>query len=142
MQKSVVVSAPVYNFKNCPDTGISPGIWKRSSIVKANLTNKSKLTIPMDQFPFRLFLEKIFEKLVFNLKMDFLEENILLNSNFTLAKWHFWESTSLNSCWYLSNCDFNCGCLVYMLYLCCSGSKCLIKLQQQFPTHKNCLYML
>ena len=50
----------------------------------------------MDQFPFRLFLEKIFEKLVFNLKMDFLEENILLNSNFTLAKWHFWESTSLN----------------------------------------------
>ena len=36
--RSLLLYLPVYNFKNCPDTGISPGIWKRSNIVKANLT--------------------------------------------------------------------------------------------------------
>ena len=40
-----------------------------------------KLLITSDQFPICLFLGKLWRKLLFNSKMDSLEENSLLNSN-------------------------------------------------------------
>ena len=39
------------------------------------------MSITLDQFPFCLFLEKIFGKLLLNSIMDFLEEKYLLSSN-------------------------------------------------------------
>ena len=68
-------------FNNFIDTGRFPDIWKRSTII--HVLNKEDKQIVDIYRPVSLLLMfgKLFEKLLFNSIMEFLEENNLLNSN-------------------------------------------------------------
>ena len=68
-------------FDNCIDAGTFPDIWKQSNIIPLHKKGDKQIADnyrPVFLFP--IFWE-IFENLLFNSIMDFLEENILLNSN-------------------------------------------------------------
>ena len=68
-------------FNNCVDTGTFPDIWKRSKIIPVHKKGDKQIVDnyrPVSLFP---IFGKIFEELLFNSIMDFLEESNLLNSN-------------------------------------------------------------
>ena len=68
-------------FNNCIDTGTLPDIWKQSNIIPVHKKGDKQIVnnyIPVSLLP---IFGKIFEKLLFNSIMNFLEEKNLLNSN-------------------------------------------------------------
>ena len=78
--KSVVKPPPII-FNNCIDSGTFPDIWKRSNIIPVHKKGDKQIVDNYRPVSLLPMFGKIFEKLLFNSIMDFLEENNLLNSN-------------------------------------------------------------
>ena len=68
-------------FNNCIDTGTFPDIWKRSNIIPVHKKDDKQIVGNYRSVSLLTIFRKIFEKLLFNSIMDFLEGNNLLNPN-------------------------------------------------------------
>ena len=78
--ESIFRPLPIFS-KNCINTGTFPDIWKRSNIILAYKKGDKQIVNSYRPVPLLPIFGKILEKLLFNIKMDFLEENNLLNSS-------------------------------------------------------------
>ena len=65
-------------FKNCLQTGIFPNNWKKSNVVPIHKKGDKQLLQNYRPVSLLPICSNIFEKIIFNLMLEFLEENSLL----------------------------------------------------------------